>query len=255
MTSFHLPTLNSKTINTHVGLLSPYSFICMGRGKVGECSLVVPAIACSGGFPSSRDGVHVFVVRIDEIVGHAAICIGLTSSKNKEFSTTYYALPSLSGMNGVCLNLIDGCLLGGTGEDSEQWIDEEYFSGKITSKAREVVCITTITHNGTRRMVQFVVDGHEGDFKELNERDFISSQTDEWHDSAEDDEENDDDHSLAEKIFPVVTVTNEGQKIEFVPFDQVRFRSRKINQLLREFNNQRKDSNKDKKDEGEEDAD
>jgi len=85
----------------------------------------------------------------------------------------------------------------------------------ITLKAKEIISILTISNEGAKKEVQFIIDGHEGPVHECDKKHFENG---------------------GNQIFPVVTLFSKDQKLEFISLDQVKYRSPKIAELMNEFN-------------------
>src|SRR3989338_39386 len=173
-----VPSFNKNAankINVCIGVVSEH--VLLHHGPFGTH----PAIAARG-FPSDRDGTYVFVTHIGEIINDApVITIGFTSTATHD--STKQGFPGF-GMNGIGLYLEKGTIWGGNGVDDKFWY-QPYLNGMITRRAKEIISILTISNNGTKKFVQFIVDGNEGPVHECDKKHFENG---------------------GEEIFPVVTL-------------------------------------------------
>lgn len=215
---FHLPSFTKREkdkVNTKIDLPSEHFLVSRGT----RCS--VPAIS-SRLTSTTTDGTHIFVAYLEAILSSATttrsedkayIYIGFTSTKNYD-SEANDMYPGARGLNGSGLFISDGRLFGG---DGTQW-SKEYFPSEITRNSKEIIAILTVSENGTRRSIQFVADGNEGPVVELKRSDF-------------------ENRYGSDEIFAVVNFRDRDQKIQIIPFHEVKSRSSKIDQLMREFEN------------------
>lgn len=215
----HLPIfLNNKNNNndkiSHKLALRSEHAIVVSKENDGA-----PAIA-SQGFPSNQNGTHALAVRIENMIGAADIMIGLTSTEkiSAKGKKSPSAFPGGVGdICGCCLWLHTGDLHGGNGDNEQGW-KRPYLSPKITQKAKEVVLLLTISNNKNnkkevKRSVQFIVDGFEGPEWELAPDVF------------------DDEKYGGNEIFATVSLAYKGQLVEYIPVNQVRFRSPKLDRV------------------------
>lgn len=205
-TTFLFPSFNKceeGKVNNDIDVPSEHVLV-----KSANCN-PVPAIA-SEGFPSNRNGTYVFVTRVEKA---GKTDIGFTSTKTLDSRVTC-AAPSCGGMCGSCL-FTGGKLFGGAGDSSTEW-SKVYFPSSITLKAKEIIAILTISENGRTKEIQFICDGNDGAAVELANTDF----------------ENENGGS---QIFPTVSIYNKRQKLSMIPFNQVKFRSPRIDELMKEF--------------------
>src|SRR3989338_5630569 len=195
---------NPHTVNITIEAVSAHALV--HHGHVG----IHPAIS-SVGFLANRDATYVVVADIEQIAdADAAINLGLTSTAR--YNSGVAGRPGY-GPNGICLFLKTGKLFGGNGLDDINW-SQNYLDANITNKAKEVITIFTISNNGAKKEIQFIVDGNEGPVHECDKKHFENG---------------------GDVIFPVATLEKVDQKLKFIPFDQVKSRSPKIDELMKEF--------------------
>src|SRR3989338_4973166 len=172
-----------------------------------------PAIAARG-FPADRDGTYVFVTDIIRTMTNAPrMGIGFTSTATRV--STKSSCPG-THMNGIAVFLVGCSIFGGNGVGDK--LCEEYLNGMITCKAKEIISILTISNKGAKKEVQFIVDGNAGPVHECDKKHFENG---------------------GSNIFPVVTLCEINQQLEFISFDQVMYRSPKIDELRQELNKSR----------------
>src|SRR3989338_8172453 len=171
--------------------------------SIKEASDWYSAIATNG-FPSKKDGVYVYVTRIDNI-GNASLNVGFTDMAT--YDSTKDGAPGHK-FSGTSLN----CFTGNRWPGYVNYL----LSINITRKAKEIISILTISNNGTKKAVQWIVDGNEG---------LVVECTNEEKGFGNGDE-----------IFPCVSFGAKGQQVTMIPLDQGKSRSPKIDQLMQEFN-------------------
>src|SRR3989338_1421953 len=137
------------------------------------------------------------------------IRVGFTS--NATYNSKKGGSPGLL-MNGICL-FDNGKLYGGNGVDDINW-SQHYLDENITENAKEVITILTIKTNGAQKEIQFIVDGNEGAVHQCQKKHFENG---------------------ADEIFPVVSLRQKDQQLEFIPFNQVTSRSLMIDELMKAF--------------------
>lgn len=204
-------------VNNRIEILSRHELAYAATSRSDS----VPAIA-SEGFPADRIGRVVFATYVQTMGKEPNINVGFTSTQAQSDSNTKCACPGTGAMNGVVLAVKTGILFGGTGNDDvcgEFWTRDGYFAPSIGDNAKEVVAILTIssTNDGCiSRSVQYIVDGQECPIHQLSTCDF-------------------ENKNGGNDIFPVVTLSRQGQHILCVPFDQLESRSPLIQELMEEF--------------------
>ena len=156
------------------------------------------SVIASNGFPSKKDGVYVYVTRIDESE-NGVLTLGFTDSATYDSMTDVFP-------DGTSLYCSGGFRFPGR-------ID--YLPEDITAEAKEIISILIISNDGAKKEVQWIVDGNEGPV----------------HDCTT--EKN--GFGNGREIFPCVSFASAGQ-VTTIPFDQVKSRSPKIDQLMQEFN-------------------
>lgn len=222
MITCHVPSFSATAaskVNKLIAVPSPHHLVRLASATH------VPAIA-EEPIPASVDGTHIFVTCIDDFAGFASINVGFTSTGNFDSDIELPTSPGWGQLNGVCLYLNDGDLHGGTGDQYDKW-DRAYFSlGTVSKVAVEVISVLTISDNGATRSVQFIVDGHDGPVYQCARTDF-------------------ENRNGGSEIFPVVTLGRVNQAVHIIPFDQVKSKSPRIQELIHQVNSMRKKNNDD----------
>lgn len=184
-------------------------------------TLHVSAIA-SEGFPRDREGRFVLSAHVERRAESSRIGIGFTSKKkiDSREDPEYSNFPgAYNGMNGITLWVGSGHLTGGNGMFDGRWDEKNYVSSSRDNASTEVVSILTIANDSNditnkKIGIQYIVDGNEGPQREVSTSFCIGN----------------------DEIFPVVSLSCAGHKVEFLPFNQVKSRSAKIDELMKEFN-------------------
>ncbi len=84
---------------------------------------------------------------------------------------------------------------------------------KISQKAKEIIVILTISNNGTKKEIRFLVDGNESKSSDVSK-------------------------SLkGDRLFPAIILYQQNQQITTIPIDEIKTRTPKIESLLCEGNN------------------
>jgi hypothetical protein len=214
--TFLLPRLDKSIrnkINNNIEVLSDHEAFHRVRSDFFES-----AIACDG-FPSNRDGIFVCSLKIESAPNYVEVGLGFTSMAT--FDSSKNGCPSDNGMSGVAFTSHAGCLVGGNGDNPSHW-KENYLPTAISRKAKEIVAIFTISQNGKKKFVQFVVDGNEGKSVQCRDDTFENG---------------------GNQIFPVVSMHFARDKITFIPFHQVQSNSPRIGALDIEFEKQQRCKN------------
>ena len=159
----------------------------------------LPAIAVNG-FPSKKDGVYVYVTKIDDNRDRG-LYVGFTDMRT--YDSTIYGTPG-DEISGTSLNCGSGNRLPGP---------VEYLPYASKAK-REVISILIISNKGTKKEVQWILDGTEGPVQDCTKC-----------------------LGNGDEIFPCISFASQGQQVTTIPFDQVKSRSPKIDQLMQEFIN------------------
>src|SRR3989338_1629715 len=104
------------------------------------------AIATNG-FPPKKDGVFVYVTRINNI-GNGDVMVGFTDMATYDSTEEGFPGEELSGTSFYC------------------WGGKRYPGGADylprNIKAEEIISVLTISNNGAKKEVQWIVDGNEG---------------------------------------------------------------------------------------------
>lgn len=143
----------------------------------------------SSGFPSTVNGRYIYVLRKlrsspNVYVGFTDIATADSSTESASFST------DLSGTGLWCTS---GC------RRTRGW-DRTYFpKGIDTREAQEIISILTISKNGAKKTIQWIVDGHEGP----------------------DDEDCTKDFGNGTEIFPCISAGEGPHWFEFISFENV----------------------------------
>ncbi len=156
-------------------------------------------------------GKKIFCVRIDS--GKPFMMFGFTPLET--FDSNELAHFGWNTLDGVGLGLAWGELFF-PGSSDHTIIDH-----KISSKAKEIVVILDVTNNGKKKEIQFLCDGNESSPFDASE--FLNGNF----------------------IFPAIVTGDKDQQATTIPIDQLKIRTPKIDELINEYHQQNKNSNKD----------
>ncbi len=161
------------------------------------------------GFSSRRDGTIVFAAKCDPVSAASphSVIVGFSSYDGKGNS------PTNIGQENTALWDNEGIIWEANGKTCQTF---DYLSSE-TRQSKEVVCILTISNNGATKSVQFIVDGNEGAVLDCESETF----------------------DPVDKLFPVVKLWNKGDRVTMIPFNEVKSRSPRIDELRREFEDQK----------------
>lgn len=183
--------IKHKVDKNRVALDDPYTL------TLTEDVYSTPAISTDG-FPGREDGTYAFAAAI-EVPASARYYIGFTDVDVASTHTLRESFPGYDGMSGVSF---DG--LGGHVYLDRQRQDQEYFDYNFTRAATEVVAILRISEGGSKKSVQWIVDGQEGAVLDCSSCFTYNKNTD------------DDDDAAPNLIYPCICLGNVGQRIRSI---------------------------------------
>jgi hypothetical protein len=217
-THFLVPAFDDvveNKLNQHLAIVSDHELI---RSNVtGEHNSYNSAIAIDG-FSAENDGTYIFAAKVINFAAHESD-IGFGFSASETYHSELLGYPSIEGLSGVGLFFRDGDVCGGSNEDDKWQVRDDTFSRAVLLKTKEVISILTCSDKGECITVQFIVDGREGKI----------------HDCPPGTFQFDDDENPGKKIFPVVTLTDPGDRVKTIPFHEVQSRSPLIAQFMKEY--------------------
>jgi hypothetical protein len=156
------------------------------------------------------DGKKMFCVRVEKAVA-SQMMIGFTPLET--FDSNKMAFFGQNGFNGCGLRLDTGNLRYPV-NSSHDIIDEE-----ISSNAKEVIVILTISNNGKKKEIRFLCDGNESESSDVSE------------------------YLKEDLLFPAVVLGDKDQQIETIPIDQIKTRTPEIENLIKECQEQQQNRN------------
>lgn len=162
----------------------------------GKCC---PAFS-SNGFPASVDGTHVVAMKV-VVKKNANFLVGFTDTKT--FDSKSFGFVGGEGISGTSLHFSSGYRYPGM---------VRYLPKQITAKAKEVVSVLTISESGKTKKIQWVVDSNDGPVQDCSNH-----------------------FGKGNELLCGVSLSRIGQKVAFIPFDQVKSRSPKIDELMKVF--------------------
>jgi hypothetical protein len=158
------------------------------------------------------DGKKMFCVRVDNAGEHLAVMIGFTPMKS--FASPKNANFGENGFTGCGINLYNGFLYY-PGCRDHNIIDRE-----ISSKSKEIIVILTISNNGTKKEIRFLVDGNESQSTDVS------------------------GHLEGDRLFPAISLCWKNQQITAIPIDQIKTRTPEIENLIKEYQEQQQQQTK-----------
>jgi hypothetical protein len=156
------------------------------------------------------DGKKMFCVRVDNSGGphYTHIMIGFTPLETfHSKSEAYFGENGFTGC-GMSLNEGDLCYLGTQCHDIIDW--------EISKKAKETIAILTISNSGKKKEIRFLCDGKESQSSDVSEI------------------------LKGDLLFPAICLCERNQQVTTIPIDQIKTRTPEIENLIKEYQQQRK---------------
>ena len=158
-------------------------------------------------FDAKVDGTKLFCVRFD----HATLSVGFTP-----LETCVDSVPVNFGVNGLIgcgLDLYNGVLLYPVNQS------HEIISDVISEKATEIIVILTISNNGAKKEIRFLLNGNESKSTDVSE------------------------HLKGDRLFPAICLNYPSQQVTTIPIDQIKTRTPEIENFIKEYQQQNQNSN------------
>jgi hypothetical protein len=155
------------------------------------------------------DGKKIFCVRVDDATAYPQLMIGFTPMET--FDSKYDAYFGSEDFIGCGISLYTGDL----SYPVDIWHEgHSIIDGIVSSNAKEIIVILTISNNGKKKEIRFLVDGHESE----------SSHVSKWLKRV--------------RIFPAICLANPHQQVTTIPIEQITIRTPEINKLIKEYQQQ-----------------
>jgi hypothetical protein len=154
------------------------------------------------------DGKKMFCVRVDNARSDLLMMIGFTPMET--FDSKKDAYFGHNGFTGCGIDLFDGNLF---------YPDNKYHNiidWQISKKAKEIIVILTISDNGSKKEIRFLVDGNETKSSDVSE------------------------HLKGDRLFPAICLDDVNQQVTTIPIDQITIRTPEIDKLIKEYQQQNK---------------
>ncbi len=204
MSSFVLPSFSPNTPNkigndikvSGKNTLINTENICRFRAAIADESI-----------DTRVDGKKMFCVRADNARAFSCMMIGFTPMETFDSNTTAY-FGSKEGFTGCGIRLHDGTLF--------YPVDKNHniIDWNSSRKAKEIIVILTISNNGTKKEIRFLVDGHETKSTDVSE------------------------HLQGDFLFPAICLYIHNQQFTTIPIDQIEIRTPEIDELIKEYQQQ-----------------
>jgi hypothetical protein len=157
------------------------------------------------------DGKKFFCVRVDNAGSSSELMIGFTPMET--FDSSEWASFGIRGFTGCGMDLNNGNLCY-PGSKYHNIIDD-----KISEKAKEIIVILTISNNGKKKEIRFLVDGKESKLTDISK---ILNE---------------------DLLFPGICFADINQQVKIILIDQIRNRTPEIDELIKEYQQQECASN------------
>ncbi len=157
------------------------------------------------------DGKKMFCVRVENAGSEPYMMFGFTPMETFDSNTLAYF--GNSGFAGCGISLYDG--------DLRYPVDKYHniIDDKISKKAREIIVILTISNNGKKKEIRFLVDGKKSDSSDVSE------------------------HFKEDFLFPAICLFYKNQQVTTLPIDQIKIRTPETKNLIKEYQQQNQTSN------------
>jgi hypothetical protein len=172
---------------------------------IKTCSREHVAIA-DGAFDAKVDGKKIFCARVDYAGSYLNVRIGFTPME--AFDSTTEAWFGGNGFTACGMDLFGGYLRYPVNEG------HNIIDWNICDKAKEIIVILTISNNGKKKEIRFLVDGNESKSSDVSE--FLKG----------------------DFLFPAIGLASENQQITTIPIDQITKRTPEIENLMKEYQQQ-----------------
>ncbi len=165
------------------------------------------------------DGKKMFCVRVDNAGRNSDMMIGFTPMET--FDSKKYASFHSKAFTGCGIGLCTGNVF------YPVLKQHDIMDSEICEKAKEIIVILTISNNGTKKDIRFLVDGNESKSSDVSE------------------------YLKEDFVFPAICLCNKNQQVTTIPIDEIEIRTAAVERLLREGNNSfvesKKENTKEKK--------
>jgi hypothetical protein len=154
------------------------------------------------------NGNNFFCVRVDNLGVEVMVVIGFTPMET--FDSNKEAFFGINDFAGCGMFLRDGYLFFPV-SNGHTIIDRE-----ISNKAKEIIVILTTSNNGKKKKIRFLCDGNESESFDASE------------------------HLEGDFLFPAICLSDKNQQVTTIPIDQIEIRTPEIENLIQEYQEQRK---------------
>jgi hypothetical protein len=201
MTSFILPSFSKNTpnkIGDGINVYGKNTLIKAERNYYHRVAIADEPI------DAKVDGKKMFCVRVDNARDNSWMMIGFTPMET--FALTKSTGFGSKDFTGCGIALFDGNLCY---PDNKRY---NIINDKISEKAKEIIVILTISNNGKKKEIQFLVDGKKSKTKDVSK--FLKG----------------------DRLFPAICLYCAKHQITTIPIDQIKTRTPAVERLLCEEN-------------------
>jgi hypothetical protein len=154
------------------------------------------------------DGKKMFCVRVDNLGANSGMMLGFTPLE--KFDSNKEACFGKNGFNGCGIVSWSGQLC----YPVDKYHD--IMDRGISQKAKEIIVILTISNNGTKKEIRFLVDGKETKSSDVSE--FLEG----------------------DRLFPAICLYDINPEVTTIPIDQIKKRTPEIENLTKQYQEQQK---------------
>jgi hypothetical protein len=163
---------------------------------------------------AKTNGKKMLCVRVDNSGAYPNMLFGFTPTETFDSDRTAYF--GNNGFTGCGIYLFSGNLC--YPFDKYQII----IAQEISYQAKEIIVILTISNNGKKKEIRFLVDGNESESSDVSE------------------------YLKEDCLFPAICLWDKNQQVTTIPIDQIKTRTPEIENLIKEYQEEQKDAERDR---------
>ena len=177
-----------------------------GKNTLIKAGLVFGVAIADKPIDATVDGKKMFCVCIDNAGESSQLMIGFTPMEAFDSHKTAYF--GDNGFTGAAIGLYTGSLC----YPVNNW--HNIIDDKISSQAKAIIVILTISDNGAKKEIRFLCDGNETKSTDVSE------------------------HLQGDRLFPAIVLGATNQQITTIPIEQIKTRTPEIENLIKEYQEQ-----------------
>jgi hypothetical protein len=204
-TRFIVPTFNKNTLNK-IG----NSINVSGKNTLVSTEEVFRVAIAEESIDANVDGKHLFCALFDNVGTDLVMMFGFTLMET--FDSTNSAHFGSKGLTGAGMDSLSGNLCYPVHKN------HNIIHDKISQNAKEIISILTISNNGKKKEIRFLVDGKESKSSDVSE------------------------YLNGDLLFPAICPYDANQQVTTIPIDQIKKRTPEIENLIKEYQEQQKET-------------